>query len=593
MNDSIVTLEASGFIRLLTREPELEYIFRHALMQDAAYASLVKQDRRHLHALIGHSLERDRPNQLDELAPLLAHHFDLAGDDQRALHYYTRAGESAAHKYANGEAVLHLTRALEISKRAALTTDGSSLRALFLQRGQAQEYGGQYTAALANYVEMEQLARTRGDSAMELAGLMARATIYSTGNVAHDGAQALTLSQQALAFAHETGDRAAEAKILWNLMLLYIFGNRDVRQAVAYGEQSLALARALNWREQTALVLNDLYMAYFSAGNLSHARAALEEAGALLRAQNVLPPIADNCARTALVYYCLGDFDAALRAATEGEQLSLASQNIWQVVNNRQLEAFVRYERGEYQQVIRTMEQIIPLGEQVGYVLAVGFAAQMVWTYTELGALAHARAWLAQTEAKAGLFAQLLPWLTAAHARLCVRAGELNDAVALARTAREHFPAMRQGLSVVVQAWTAVLLADIEVALAQTDYTHAIQAADELLENLRTLGVMPYVADALLLKATALLALQNLNEAEQLLREAKDVAQRIGTRRVLWRIHDAMYNVAIQRGDREEASEWRKRARDELTYIVAQIGDAELQQSFLDLPEVRALREEC
>ncbi len=49
-------LEASGLIRLAQVEPEIEYLFRHALVQDAAYASLLKADRRILHRTVGEAL---------------------------------------------------------------------------------------------------------------------------------------------------------------------------------------------------------------------------------------------------------------------------------------------------------------------------------------------------------------------------------------------------------------------------------------------------------------------------------------------------------------------------------------------------------
>ena len=50
------TLEASGLIQVATLDPELEYLFRHALVQDAAYSSLLKQDRRALHRLAADTL---------------------------------------------------------------------------------------------------------------------------------------------------------------------------------------------------------------------------------------------------------------------------------------------------------------------------------------------------------------------------------------------------------------------------------------------------------------------------------------------------------------------------------------------------------
>ena len=62
------TLEASGLIQLAVLEPELEYLFRHALVQDAAYASLLKQDRRTLHRLAAETLLATYPDRKRELA---------------------------------------------------------------------------------------------------------------------------------------------------------------------------------------------------------------------------------------------------------------------------------------------------------------------------------------------------------------------------------------------------------------------------------------------------------------------------------------------------------------------------------------------
>jgi len=115
--DHLAQLEFSGLVRLAQALPELEYLFRHALIQDAAYRSLVKADRRTLHRIVGEALERAYADRIDEIAPLLARHFDEAGDDDRALKYFTLAGDVAARTYANAEAILHYTCALQIAKR--------------------------------------------------------------------------------------------------------------------------------------------------------------------------------------------------------------------------------------------------------------------------------------------------------------------------------------------------------------------------------------------------------------------------------------------------------------------------------------------
>jgi len=119
-------LETAGLIRVAQVEPELEYLFRHTLVREAAYSSLLTTDRKRLHFAVGEAVERMYPDRLSsrEIAATLARHFREAGDDQRALRYYTLAGEAALASYANQEAESHHRSALELARsegeRAAL-----------------------------------------------------------------------------------------------------------------------------------------------------------------------------------------------------------------------------------------------------------------------------------------------------------------------------------------------------------------------------------------------------------------------------------------------------------------------------------------
>lgn len=103
-------LEAHGLIRLSATRPEIEYAFRHALVQEVVYSSLLKRERRRLHAQVAEALERRHAEHADDIAPVLAHHFEEA-DDPRALHYLIVAGRRAAARYANREAFEHFDRA--------------------------------------------------------------------------------------------------------------------------------------------------------------------------------------------------------------------------------------------------------------------------------------------------------------------------------------------------------------------------------------------------------------------------------------------------------------------------------------------------
>ena len=94
--------------------PHSSYLFKHALVQDAAYATLLRVRRQQLHAAIAAALEREFPEIVAAQPELLAHHCTEAGLTQQAIDNWRRAGERAIEGSANLEAIAHLTRGLEI-----------------------------------------------------------------------------------------------------------------------------------------------------------------------------------------------------------------------------------------------------------------------------------------------------------------------------------------------------------------------------------------------------------------------------------------------------------------------------------------------
>ncbi|MEP7003703.1 MAG: hypothetical protein ABI888_04110 [Chloroflexota bacterium] len=124
------TLEASGLVQVATLEPELEYLFRHALVQDAAYSSLLKQDRRTLHRLAADTVLALYPDRRRELAAVIGMHYERAGDMAAAAEHFVVAGEQALERFANKDALAFFDRAeasfppdddrLELRIRAAI-----------------------------------------------------------------------------------------------------------------------------------------------------------------------------------------------------------------------------------------------------------------------------------------------------------------------------------------------------------------------------------------------------------------------------------------------------------------------------------------
>ncbi|MGH6895461.1 MAG: AAA family ATPase [Geminicoccaceae bacterium] len=94
--------------------PDAIYSFKHAFVQDAAYASLLKSKRQQLHAEVAGALRERFPELADSQPEILAHHLTEAGVTGEAIGYWQRAGHRAAERSANAEAAAHFRRGVEL-----------------------------------------------------------------------------------------------------------------------------------------------------------------------------------------------------------------------------------------------------------------------------------------------------------------------------------------------------------------------------------------------------------------------------------------------------------------------------------------------
>src|SRR5262249_28232164 len=103
------------------RPPRARYIFKHALIQDAAYASLLKSTRQQVHQQIAQVFEACFPALVETQPELLAQHYTAAGCHAQAVIYWQRAGQQASDRSAYLEAVSHLTTGIELLKTLSAT----------------------------------------------------------------------------------------------------------------------------------------------------------------------------------------------------------------------------------------------------------------------------------------------------------------------------------------------------------------------------------------------------------------------------------------------------------------------------------------
>ena len=114
-------LIAAGLLFRQGEPPHATYLFKHALVQDAAYGTLLRSSRQHLHERIARTLEKEFSEAIEIQPELLARHCAEAGLEDHAIRYWRLAGEKAVHRASNREAIRHFRQALALIERQPRT----------------------------------------------------------------------------------------------------------------------------------------------------------------------------------------------------------------------------------------------------------------------------------------------------------------------------------------------------------------------------------------------------------------------------------------------------------------------------------------
>jgi class 3 adenylate cyclase/predicted ATPase len=220
--------------------PHAVYTFKHALVRDAAYASLLKSRRGQLHAAIANALEQQFPEIVQTQPETLARHLTEAGLIEKAIGYWLRAGKNAALRSANAEAIVHLQRGLELLQ------------------------------SLPDDPAQKQVA-------LEFEVLLGQAMIAARGYAAAETMSVLLRAKKLITDSTETSLKFA---ILYGVWACYYVGGQADMQQVAAAE---FLAEAERCGDTGALCLAHRAMGttYVTMGEFAAARRHLEQARAL------------------------------------------------------------------------------------------------------------------------------------------------------------------------------------------------------------------------------------------------------------------------------------------------------------------------
>ena len=279
------------------------YRFQHNLFQTYLYGKLDEVERVCLHEDVGSVLEELYGDQADEIAVQLARHFGEAGIVEKARVYLGRAGEQAAARFANDEALSYFDQALELTEadqleerysllmarekiwslkgnREAQAQDLTALEALAealdqdrrraevaLRRGSYAGATCDYPAALAAAQTAVRLSRATQDSKSEAAShLQWGQALLSQGD--YDAAR--NQLEQALSLGRASGSRQTEAASLLSLGTIHLYQGGYARARLHY-QQSLDISQEIGYRRVELRALNNLAIVSSEQGDYAQA----------------------------------------------------------------------------------------------------------------------------------------------------------------------------------------------------------------------------------------------------------------------------------------------------------------------------------
>jgi class 3 adenylate cyclase/tetratricopeptide (TPR) repeat protein len=280
LKEHLLSLTKADFTFLEALEPELTYLFKHIITQEAAYQTLLFSQRRELHRIVaewyesrdegaGHS-EQNLISDLRTLYPLLAYHYRYAEDVKKERYYARLAGELAASQFANDAAISYLSRALELTD----AEDDATRCALLLAREAIYHVQGKRQAQIA---DLEMLTQSHQPTIQAQVSLRRAKLESETGNYT----AALAHAQEIINATQDLGLQVA-GMIEWGRVLARL---AQYPGASAHLTQALTLAQSGGLDSLQADCLHSMGMVFSEQGNYVLARNYLEQALAIRRGQ--------------------------------------------------------------------------------------------------------------------------------------------------------------------------------------------------------------------------------------------------------------------------------------------------------------------
>ena len=346
-----------------------EYIFRHSILREVTYESVLRRLRRVYHAQIADWLIQQSGDRAAEYASLIADHYDRAGQPQRALNYLVRAAELAlnisAYREASALAVRALSLLAEEHVEQALLFE-AQLKSLL---GQAYRSLSDYVQAQQLYAESLKLFEQVGDKPGIVRVLYELGWLL--GSIMRQYDEGVAYFQQSLEIARASGDQRG---IAWALNGLGAMAHLEGKhaEAIARYQESMTIASAIGDAARTAGALNNLGLVKAELGRYEEARDDLEASLAQFRAAGNRAGIASPLANLGNIFRTLGQHDEARQYLTDALTLYREIGNRAGVASTLYgLGSLARLE-GEYEAAKNIFGETVAISREIRYPVGIG-----------------------------------------------------------------------------------------------------------------------------------------------------------------------------------------------------------------------------
>jgi class 3 adenylate cyclase/tetratricopeptide (TPR) repeat protein len=366
------------------------YLFRHGLIQEIAYQSLLLARRRHYHALIAAALENHYPEIVERQPELIAQNFAAAELPDRAIGYWQRAGERALAGAAYEEAIAHAQRGIEQANRCSYSDQDRATRLLplLLTRGGA-ELRLARREAIATFRQAAHIAREQ-----KLPSYLVQAALgFDTAETFLEGSgkASLSLLEEALALIG-TEESVERCRLLSRLVrTVHMTGARE--QGGEFALEAVALARRLNDLPSLfdALACEVMHVGArpLPADKFPEREGLLQELRQIAEELGDAHTIGHACARCLAGYLEIGELERFESALERYRQIATSGQHFvdkWCVTGAQAMRAILV---GDFAAAQHKARESMQMAQSVDATLAAGvYGMQMFTICREQGRLA-------------------------------------------------------------------------------------------------------------------------------------------------------------------------------------------------------------